>query len=128
MTREEAVRKVTREWGNALFSYGYFDCCQLAKDVFKAYRGFDPAPDLIYDDEDQAREIIKKYGDLEGLLTHILGEPVPVEETDTADIVLLEWPGQEPTAGVRVPDGGLVPIARGVDKMPLRYILKGWRI
>lgn len=126
MTRYEAVRQVTREWGNARFSYGHFDCCQLARDVFKAYRGFDPAPDLKYESEEEALKIMQDHGGLEGLLTHILGGPIPVEETQTGDIVLVECKGQ--ITGVRVPDGALVPVKRGIDKMPLRYVFKGWRI
>lgn len=128
MTRFEAVRQVTREWGNARFSYGLFDCCQFAKDVFKAYRGFDPAPCLQYESEEEAREIIKEYGGLEGLLAHILGSPVSAHETRTADVLLLKLPKVGEIAGVCVPDGALVPLKVGLYRAPLRYALKGWRI
>jgi len=128
VTRYEAVRHVTREWGNAHFSYGLFDCCQFAKDVFKAYRGFDPAPALQYESEEEALEIINDYGGLESLLTHILGSPVSASETRTADVLLLKLPNVGEIAGVRVPDGALVPLKVGLYRAPLRYALQGWRI
>jgi hypothetical protein len=127
-TREEAVRSVTRAFGDQPFAWGRLDCCQLARAVFEALRGYDPAPGLIYTTKEEADTLIEAYGGLAGLFTYILGEPVDPNETSTADVLLLKLPGVGEIAGVRVPDGALVPLKVGLYRAPLRYALEGWRI
>lgn len=126
--REEAVRSVTRAFGDEPFAWGRLDCCQLARAVFEALRGYDPAPGLVYDTQEEAESIMTRHGGLAGLLGHILGPPVPVDQTSTADVLLLKLPGVGEIAGVRVPDGALVPLKVGLYRAPLRYALEGWRI
>ena len=60
--------------------------------------------------------------------SHILGESIDPNETSTADVLLLKLPGVGEIAGVRVPDGALVPLKVGLYRAPLRYALEGWRI
>jgi hypothetical protein len=127
-TREEAVRSVTRAFGDQPFAWGRLDCCQLARAVFEAFRGVDPAPELAYSSREEAEAIMTRHGGLAGLLSHILGQAVPVEQTSTADVLLLKLPGVGEIAGVRVPDGALVPLKVGLYRAPLRYALEGWRI
>ena len=128
MTREEAVRSVSRAFGGEPFAWGRLDCCQLARAVFEAVRGRDPAPELTYSSKDEAEALMARHGGLGGLLTYILGDPCPVDETSTADVLLLKLPGVGEIAGVRVPDGALVPLKVGLYRAPLRYALEGWRI
>ena len=128
MTREEAVRSVTRAFGDQPFAWGRLDCCQLARAVFAAYRGRDPAPGMDYASKDEAEALMARHGGLAGLLTYILGDPCPVNETSTADVLLLKLPGVGELAGVRAGDGALVPIKVGLYRAPLRYALEGWRI
>lgn len=127
-TREEAVRSVTRAFGGEPFAWGRLDCCQLARAVFEALRGYDPAPGMTYSTQEEAEAIMTRYGGLMGLLSHILGPSVPVDQTSTADVLLLKLPGVGEIAGVRVPDGALVPLKVGLYRAPLRYALEGWRI
>lgn len=127
-TREEAVRSVTRAFGEQPFAWGRLDCCQLARSVFEAVRGYDPAPELTYSSQEEAEAIMTRHGGLAGLLSHILGDPVSPNETSTADVLLLKLPGVGEIAGVRVPDGALVPLKVGLYRAPLRYALEGWRI
>jgi hypothetical protein len=127
-TREEAVRSVTRAFGDQPFAWGRLDCCQLARAVFEAFRGIDPAPELAYSSQEEAEAIMARHGGLVGLLSHILGPSVSVEQTSTADVLLLKLPGVGEIAGVRVPDGALVPLKVGLYRAPLRYALEGWRI
>lgn len=126
--REEAVRSVTRAFGDEPFAWGRLDCCQLARAVFEALRGYDPAPGLVYSTQEEAEAIMTRHGGLMGLLSHILGPSVPVDQTSTADVLLLKLPGVGEIAGVRVPDGALVPLKVGLYRAPLRYALEGWRI
>ena len=127
-TREEAVRSVTRAFGDEPFAWGRLDCCQLARAVFEALRGYDPAPGLDYSTQEEAEAIMTRHGGLMGLLSHILGPPVPIDQTSTADVLLLKLPGVGEITGVRVPDGALVPLKVGLYRAPLRYALEGWRI
>ncbi len=126
--REEAVRSVTRAFSDEPFAWGRLDCCQLARAVFEALRGYDPAPGLVYDTQEEAESIMTRHGGLAGLLSHILGPPVPVDQTSTADVLLLKLPGVGEITGVRVPDGALVPLKVGLYRAPLRYALEGLRI
>jgi len=126
--REEAVRSVTRAFGDQPFAWGRLDCCQLARAVFEAFRGIDPAPELAYSSQEEAEAIMARHGGLRGLLSHILGDPCSVDETSTADVLLLKLPGIGELAGVRASDGALVPLKVGLYKAPLRYALEGWRI
>lgn len=128
MTREEAVRSVTKALGEKRFEWGLMDCCQIARAVYIAYRGHDPAPGFSYTSKEKAEEIMANYGGLRGLLSHILGESTHVDNTSTADVLLLKLPGIGEFAGVRVPDGALAPLRVGLYKVPLSYALEGWRI
>lgn len=128
MTRYQAVKAAVRKFEDSPFSYGSFDCCELVREVVKQYRGEDPAPDLAYVNEREAHYIIAEAGGLSELMTHVFGESVDVEDTETADAVKLRLPKVGEIMGVRVPDGVLVPVMRGLIKANLRYAIEGWRI
>lgn len=128
MTRYEAVRAAVRKFEDAPFDYGAFDCCEFVREVATLYRGHDPAPELIYMNEREANQIIAEAGGLSELMTYVFGDPVEVEDTETGDAVKLKLPKVGEMMGVRVPDGILVPVMRGLIKANLRYALEGWRI
>lgn len=128
MTREEAVRSVTKAFGDRPFSWGALDCCQLARAVYKAYRGSDPAIGLDYSSEEEAESIIASHGGLDGLIGSILGDSIEPNAASTADILLLNLPKVGEIIGVKVPGGALVPLKVGLFKAPMNYALKGWRI
>lgn len=128
MTRYEAVRAAVRKFEDAPFDYGAFDCCEFVREVATLYRGHDPAPELIYMSEREANQIIAEAGGLSELMTYVFGDPVEVEDTETGDAVKLKLPKVGEMMGVRVPDGILVPVMRGLIKANLRYALEGWRI
>jgi len=128
MTRYEAVRAAVKKFEDSPFDYGYFDCCEFVREVAIQYRGTDPAPELFYEDEETAQFLITDFGGLSPLMTYVFGDPIPVEDTETGDALKLKLPKTGDIMGVRVPDGALVPVMRGLHKVPLRYALEGWRI
>ena len=128
MTRYEAVKAAVRKFDNAPFTYGNFDCCEFVREVATLYRGANPAPELVYMNEREANQIIAEAGGLSELMTYVFGDPIPVEGTEVGDAVLLKLPKVGDIMGVRVPDGAIVPVMRGLHKVPLRYALEGWRI
>jgi len=128
MTRYEAVRATVRAYQDAPFDYGSFDCCEFLRQVAIRYRGKDPAPSLIYEDEEGANHIITEHGGLPGLMTAVFGNPIQPDDAQVGDAVLLRLPKTGTVMGVKVPDGALVPVNRGLWKVPLRYALQGWRI
>ena len=128
MTRYEAVKAAVQIFQDAPFSYGNFDCCEFVREVAIQYRGEDPAPHLLYDDEESAQLLIQDFGGMSSLMCHVFGDPVEVEDTDTGDALKLKLPKTGEIMGVRVPDGALVPVMRGLHKVPLRYAIEGWRI
>jgi len=128
MTKYEAVKAAVRKFEDAPFEYGDFDCCEFVREVATLYRGADPAPELIYMNEREALFLIEEAGGLSELMTYVFGNPISVEDTETGDALKLKLPKTGEIMGVRVPDGALVPVMRGLHKAPLRYALEGWRI
>lgn len=128
MTREQAVREVCRSLGEKPFKWGDMDCCQIARHIYIAVNGNDPATHLQYDSEESALGIISRHGGLAGLMTSILGPSVAVAETQIADILRLDLPHVGEIIGIRVGDGALVPVSRGLHKADLRHAIEGWRI
>lgn len=128
MTRYDAVKVVVRAYQDAPFNYGSFDCCELVRQVAIHYRGEDPAPDLIYENEEGAQQIIDEHGGLSGLMTEVFGQAIEPDDAEVGDALLLRLPKTGAVMGVKVPDGALVPVKRGLWKVPLRYALEGWRI
>lgn len=114
--------------GDEPFEWGSMDCCQIPRQLYILLHGEDPASHLQYDSEASALEIMNQYGGLRGLLTSILGDPVRVEETQTADVLRLKLPHVGEIIGIKVPDGALVPVSRGLHKAQLRHAIEGWRI
>ena len=128
MTREEAVRRVSDKVSGMRFQWGVMDCCQVAREMYRTLHGVDPAPELTYQTEDEARAIIEAHGGLSGLMTHLLGSSIPTEEALTGDILRSDLPHVGEIIGLKVPCGTLVPISRGLFKADLRYSLEAWRI
>jgi len=128
MTRYEAVRTAVRKFEDAPFDYGAFDCCEFVREVATLYRGADPAPELIYMNEAEAEYLIADFGGLSSLMTYVFGDPISAEDTEVGDALKLKLPKTGEIMGVRVPDGALVPVMRGLLKVNLRYASEGWRI
>ncbi len=128
MTRFDAVKTAVRKFEDSPFQYGAFDCCEFVREVATIYRGQDPAPDLVYVSEREAMQIIAEAGGLSELMTYVFGPPVSPEETETGDALKVKLPKTDDVMGVRVPEGALVPVMRGLMKVDLRYALEGWRI
>ena len=108
------------------FAYGTHDCCAFVRDVVKRVRGVDPAPHLQYTSEAEAGDIIAAHGGLDGLLTSIFGKPVADAMLTTCDVALVRLPGCELMAGVVSPGGVLVPMPRGLERVPRASIVHGW--
>ncbi|MBW2561659.1 MAG: hypothetical protein JRE40_12505 [Deltaproteobacteria bacterium] len=68
------MRSVIDKYSGLPFKYG-LDCCQFASEFIEAQTGIDPAPGVDYKSKAEADKLINKYGDLEGLMIHFLGEP-----------------------------------------------------
>jgi hypothetical protein len=128
MTRYEAVKTAVRKFEDAPFEYGGFDCCEFVREVATLYRGADPAPELVYMNEADAEYLIADFGGLSSLMTYVFGDPISAEDTEVADALKLKLPKTGEVMGVRVPDGALVPVMRGLLKVDLRYAIEGWRI
>ena len=128
MTRYEAVKAAVRKFEDTPFEYGGFDCCEFVREVATLYRGADPAPELVYMNEREALFLIEEAGGISELMTYVFGDAVSVEDTETGDALKLKLPKTGEVMGVRVPDGALVPVMRGLLRADLRYALEGWRI
>jgi len=78
--------------------------------------------------EREAIQIIAEAGGLSELMTYVFGNPVKADDAEVGDALKLKLPKTGEVMGVRVPDGALVPVMRGLLKVDLRYAIEGWRI
>lgn len=128
MTKIEAVKSVVRKFEDAPFDYGLFDCCSFVREVAIAYRGKDPAPELVYVNEREAHNLIAEAGGLSELMTYVFGSSIAVNDAEIGDAIKVKLPKTGEIMGVKVTDGALVPVMRGLWRVNLRYAIEGWRI
>lgn len=125
--RAKALRATVDQFSDRPFGYGAFDCCQFARAAFTSLRGRDPAPSFDYADETSADEIIEAHGTLEGLLRSILGEPTD-SPLRICDVALVKLPVVGEIVGVVGGASVIVPMKRGLERVPMRTITMGWAI
>lgn len=58
------------------FEYGRTDCCQFVSACVEELTGQAHATSFPYTDQAGAEALLEKHGGLEGLMTHVFGEPV----------------------------------------------------
>lgn len=76
---------------NTPFAWGTADCCQFIAGAVAAVTGVDHAVEFgPYEDEAGAQALLATYGGIEGLITHVLGEPVHVAQMGRGDVCIVD--------------------------------------
>jgi hypothetical protein len=126
MKRRQKAIAGFNSWQRQQFSYGTTDCCQFVSSMIIHMGGPDYSAGWCYNSEDDASEIINKYGSLLGLAIHILG--TPSEEILDGDPVLCKIPTVGEVMGVYFDKSVVCLTARGMIRIKSKYIIHGWSI
>lgn len=108
------------------FKYGENDCCLFVANAVEAMTGIDPAEEFRGYDEDGAKEILSRFGGLEGLAEYVCeksGFPeVPVSMAQRGDVVLAK-----DMLGICLGRRVAAPGKSGVVYLP-RTFDRAWRV
>ena len=111
------------------FAWGLNDCAIFAADCVQAITGSDPAPAglRLHKTEKQALRALQRHGGLSGIATAALGQPAPVSQAKTGDVVLVKVGKRDALAVV---NGGtaLGPTASGLVSVGLDTATLCWRV
>jgi len=96
----EALRETVLEFQDEYPEWGRVDCCQFARNYYSRLTGKDVGADFDYSSQYDAGRIVASHGGIEGLLTHILGEPSDTAKAGDVVTVDLSNGGEVIAAGV----------------------------
>jgi hypothetical protein len=122
-----ALAEIVHDWAGKPFRYGQ-DCCQFAGAVVEAVTGANPMNTLHYEGEQGAHDLIARFGSLRAAVTAVLGEPVPLTDTKTGDVVLIEMKGGDELVGVVINGRAVVRDKSGVRDLNLGVASLAWSV
>ncbi|BDM66219.1 hypothetical protein NFHSH190041_36710 (plasmid) [Shewanella sp. NFH-SH190041] len=113
------------------FSWGEWDCALMAADAVVEMTGHDYAEALRfqYHSSAGALKLIQPYGDLCGLISHLLGQE-PLTETLKArrgDVAVIMNDGRQ-CAGIVWQHGVIATGAGGLVTVPLSAAIAAWEV
>ena len=121
----DALHATVEQYRNHPQKWGNWDCCQFAAECVLAMTGVDYRSKFpLYQSEAEALEIIGEHGGMAGLLSSVLGPPVPVARAMRGDIV--ELPGNACAVCLGVMCAGTSPI--GLRFRPTADALAAWSV
>lgn len=126
--RQQVVRHVLLHTANQPFQYGALDCVQFVNQSISIITGVDHAKSFKYETEQEANQIINRFGGLADLFTHFLGAPCPLSQLDDGDPCLVTLPGVGELMGMRVNHAVMVKTTQGVITVQSKRIKKGWHL
>lgn len=125
LSRRAAALSALNSWPNRPFAYGSADCCRLAAHVARELTGRDYLKGLSWSDEAEALALIRRAGGLAPLVSRQLGRPVPVEELEAGDPVLIKIRELE-LLGIWLEDRVAVLRPHGLGQIGPRHVAIGW--
>ena len=124
--RQKRTIQALNAWKRRQFDYGDADCCQFVAHVIKHMSGKDYSKAFAYNDQEEADQIISRFGSLKGLITAVLGEPS--KNLLDGDPVISCFPIIGETMGVKLSDKIVCLTEKGMTKLPNKYQVCGWSI
>jgi hypothetical protein len=112
------------------FEWGEWDCALMAADAVKTITGHDYAESLRfqYTDAKGALALIKPYGDLCGLIDHLLaGQSIDAKNAMRGDVAVVENADRQ-CAGIVWGSGVFATGQDGLVLVPSSKILQAWRV
>ena len=118
------MRSVIQKHLTIPFEYGLADCCQFVGECVEAVHGYNPVDGFEYETEQDADELINRYGNLEALVTAKMG--LPTEDFCDGDIALYEQTDGSQILGVVDGDRAILKSKRGVAIWPIAEAKAIW--
>jgi hypothetical protein len=117
------------ERASSPFVWGQNDCCIFAADVVAALTGTDPAADLrgTYSTQEEAHALLAERGGIGGIVTQMLGDPVPRLMARVGDLGLVTHDGTE-TLAVCIGQQWRAVSMTGLVLVFARHIGPCWRV
>lgn len=114
----------------APFVWGVNDCAIFAADAVLAMTGQDPAPAGLrgHRTARQATRSLHRHGELQGIATAALGEPVLTADPAEGDVVLVRTGKRQALAIANGQGGAFGPAAAGLAVAPLSGPVLCWRV
>ncbi len=120
------VHAALNKWQRRAFKYGDADCCQFIAFVVKELTGKDYAANFHYESEAQAEVLVGREGELVDFIGSILGQPIDKPKDGDPCIVDIPIVGQ--VCGVKLSDKVVCLTAKGMMRIPDRYLIAGWSV
>ena len=126
MSRNSETVAALNEWEKRKFEYGDADCCQFVAHVIRHISGEDYSKAFEYKSEEDAYQLIERFGGLKELITDILGEPS--EDLKDGDPIISRFPVIGETMGVKLGEFVVCLTNKGMIKLPNKNQVCGWSI
>lgn len=111
------------------FEWGSLDCCQFAAKVAERITGVDYSTGFDYWSEKSAETIIENFGDLTGLVTHILErDAVELGALEVGDPCLVRIPIQGDLLGVYNGTNAIVKMKARAHQVDRNRVMWGWKL
>jgi len=103
---------------------GVVDCVKFVTGAVYIGWGRDYRDILQYHDRKSAVKRLRELGGLHGACVHAMGNPVPVEELSTGDVI---WFSKPDTIGLLMRDYVLVKLGKQLHRYQVDDSMTGWK-
>ncbi len=120
-----------RERRSLPYAYGTNDCCTMVQDWITAATGADPMPGIVRPTSRiaGARFLLSGgYGDVEGLATSVLGQPLPAPRLAGRGDVISFWADDEAHLAIVEGVSAVTPTDLGLGWVPRGLWRLGWKV
>ena len=121
------INSVLQEWADKPFKYGTSDCCQFVGAVIEAMTGSNPVRQFQYETEAEAKALIAKYGSLDALVTSVLGEPMPPEDSMPGYVLSIDL-GESTMLAVNISGVAVYKTPSGITDWGIEAATKTWSV
>jgi hypothetical protein len=120
------VHSALNKWQRRQFNYGDADCCQFTAFVVKELTGRDYSSQFEYTSEAEAELIVGRKGELVDFIASVLGKAS--SDLKDGDPCVVDIPIAGQVCGIKLSDKIVCLTARGMVRIPDRYLLAGWSV
>lgn len=130
MSYERKTAEAIGEFSRMKFAWGRCDCCVFVASVVNRVHGINFMAGWDYSSRYEAQTMLNLFNGLEGIVTHVLGTPVPKSElVDGEPVLAVDGKGVQ-LLGVKFQQRAVFKTMRGVTTLWLddTHVLRGWMV
>ena len=123
------IKAALNRWKRRQFNYGDADCFMFACFIIKEMTGKDYASQYEYGSEKEAYETVERVGGSQKLsdaLKNVFENPTL--DLKDGDPCVVDVPMIGEITGVKMDDFVICITAKGMSKIPTRYLIAGWSL